>query len=189
MSSGSRASFASRLLTQPGVWLGAVACAALAALALRPELGGGVRVPLVAAIAAIGLAALATAIGRASPRGRAEPANRTLVAAFEGDGRARIIIDSEGRAVLRNAPADALFGPTEDVTAPLIERVAADERAAEEIGRLATAARQGGAYRTEVWLPHAGGGGGGDWMNLSVQPLPGGGIQWIGEDVSARRAI
>ena len=187
MSSGSRASFASRLAAQPTVWLGALACAALAILALRPELGGVGRVPAIAIIAAVGLAALATAIGRAGGRGRSDPSNQALVAAIEIDERARLVVDGDGRPIIRNKAADGLFGPAEDITAPLIDRVAADERAAEEIGRLATAARQGGAYRTEVWLPRAGGGG--DWVNLSVQPLPGGGVQWIGEDVSARRAI
>jgi len=186
MSSGSRANFANRILAQPTAWLGALACALLALLALRPELGGAAREPAIAVIAAIGLASLAAAIGRAGARGRNEPTNETLVAAIEADDRARLILDGEGREVLRNEPAESLFGPAEDVAAPLLARVAADERAAEEIGRLTTSARQGGAYRTEVWLPR---GTGGEWMNLSVQPLSGGGTQWVGEDVSARRAI
>jgi two-component system cell cycle sensor histidine kinase/response regulator CckA len=167
-------------------WLGAAASSALAILALRPEMGGAAREPVVAVIAAVGLAALAAVIGRAGGRGRAEPRNQTLAAAIEADERARLILDAEGRVALRNARADDLFGPAEDPAAPLIARVGADERAAEEIGRLVTAARQGGTYRTEVWLPRIGGG---EWMNLSVHPLPGGGMQWTGEDVSAIRAI
>ncbi len=148
-------------------WLGAAASSALAILALRPEMGGAAREPVVALIAAVGLAALAAVIGRAGGRGRAEPRNQTLAAAIEADERARLILDAEGRVALRNARADDLFGPAEDPAAPLIARVGADERAAEEIGRLVTAARQGGTYRTEVWLPRIGGG---EWMVLTGPP-------------------
>ncbi len=186
MSSSSRGNFVNRLLAQPLAWLGALACAVLAILALRPELGGSAREPLVAVVAAIGLAAIVAVIGRIEGKGRGEARALALAEVVESDERARLVLDGDGRELARNARAELLFGPADDPAAPLIERVGADERATEEIGRLVTAARQGGAYRTEVWLPK---GRGGDWLALSVKPLGGGAAQWLAEDVSARRAI
>ena len=167
-------------------WLGAVACAGLALLALRPELGGEAREPVVAVIAAIGMAACIALIGRVGGRARGETRNLALADLVEADDRAHLVIDAEGREILRNAKAETLFGLSEDPIAAMAARTGADERASEELGRLATAARQGGAYRTEIWLPRDGGG---DWLALAVQPLSGGAVQWIAEDVSARRAI
>ncbi len=186
MSSGSRGNFASRLLAQPSAWLGALACLALALLALRPELGGGARELVVALVAAIGLLACFTVIGWSGSRGRGEGTGQALADIVENDDRARLVIDADGREIVRNGKAETVFGPAGDPAAPLLARIGGEERAIEEIGRLSTAARQGGAYRTEVWLPREGGG---DWMALTVQPLGGGLVQWIGEDVSARRAI
>ena len=186
MSSGSRANFANRLLAQPLAWLGALACTALALLALRPELGGEARELVVALVAAVGLLACVTLIGRLGGRGRNEGTPQVLADIIDNDDRARLVIDAEGREIVRNARAESVFGGTSDPAAPLVARVGADERATEEVGRLSMAARQGGAYRTEVWLPREGGG---DWMALTVQPLGGGVVQWIAEDVSARRAI
>ncbi len=167
-------------------WLGAVVCAGLALLALRPELGGTAREPLIAVIAAIGLAACVTLTSRVSGRIRGDTQAQALADLVEGDDRARLVVDGEGREILRNAKAETMFGPPEDPAGPMAARIGADERAAEELGRLATAARQGGAYRTEVWLPRDGGG---DWLAVAVQPLGNSLVQWIAEDVSARRAI
>jgi two-component system cell cycle sensor histidine kinase/response regulator CckA len=167
-------------------WLGALACVGLGLLALRPELGGEAREPVVAVIAAIGLAACVTLIGRVGGRARGEARTQALADLIDADDRARLVLDAEGREILRNTKAEAVFGPAEDPAAPLVARIRGDERAAEELGRLATAARQGGAYRTEVWLPRDSGG---DWLALEVQALSGGAVQWMAEDVSARRAI
>src|SRR5579871_3523290 len=144
MSSSSRESFASRLLGQPLAWLGAVACAALALFAMRPELGGSAREIAIAVIAAVGVAALVAVIGRGGGRNRGEARAQILTAAIEADDQARLVIDGDGREIMRNGAAETLFGSADDPAAPLIARVGSDERAAEEIGRLTVAARQGG---------------------------------------------
>ncbi len=167
-------------------WLGALACAGLALLALRPELGGAAREPVVAVIAAIGLAACVTLIGRVSGRARNDTRGQVLADIIDSDDRARLVIDGEGRELVRNALAEKMFGPADDPAGPMAARIGADERSGEELGRLSMAARQGGSYRTEVWLPRDGGG---DWLAVAVHHLGDGVVQWIAEDVSARRAI
>ncbi len=170
----------------PLAWVAVLAVCLLAVLALFPTAGPWPPAAPLAA-AALALGAIFGILGKL--RGRIRDAGRTqrLVAAMGADRRARLVYDREGRVLLRNAMADALFGPDDDPCAPLAARARGDERAEEELERLKAAARHGSWHAAEISLP--GPEGMREWLAVAVHPLSGGGVLWSAEDVSARRAI
>ncbi|MTJ82634.1 MAG: PAS domain-containing protein [Telmatospirillum sp.] len=186
MSCVSKASSAAEALRNPLAWVALAAVGLLAVLALSPLAGDRHWVAILATFA-LAAAALAGLLGKLGDRGQLLHRIQRLEAALGGDRRARLVLDEGGGEVLRNAAAEWLFGPPEDPAASLAAKIMGDIRAEEELQRLTGAARHGGTYATEISLP--GPGGGRDWLALSVHTLPGGGVLWTAEDVSARRAI
>ena len=185
MSCVSRASSVAEALRNPWGWLAVAAVLLLAGLALQPLSGSGHWVAtLGAAVAAVG--AVVGLLLRLGDRGRLLIRIERLEAALDGDGRARLLFDGD-REILRNSLAAELFGSPDDPTARLAARISGDERAQEDLARLSSAARRGGAHTAEISLPSSVGGR--DWLALAVHPLPLGGVLWSAEDVSARRAI
>ncbi|MDR3438512.1 PAS domain-containing protein [Telmatospirillum sp.] len=187
MSCVSKASSAAEALrTTPLTWLVLGAVCLLVGLALSP-LDGQWQWTAVFIVTVVALAAIAGLLSKLGDRARRSVRTGRLEAALGGDHRARLVFDADGQEILRNAMAEQTFGPPEAPCAPLLLRVSGDERAEEELQRLAAAARHGGSHSAEISLPGAQGGR--DWLALAVYPLGGGGILWTAEDVSARRAI
>ena len=110
-----------------------------------------------------------------------------LVAALEPERRAVLLVEG-GAELFRNALAKRLLGGVADPLGPLKLRAADDDRALAELERLDAAAAVGAARRTEIGLAVTGGGR--EWFAVEVRPAgPKGGVVWLAEDVSARRAI
>jgi two-component system cell cycle sensor histidine kinase/response regulator CckA len=166
--------------------LAVLAIGTLAAMAISPI--GADWAPFgvgLAAIVAVGL--IFTFSAKLADRAHLLDQSAQMAAALGGDRRARLVFDRNGHEIFRNSFAETLFGPSADPCALLRERVTGDERAEEELQRLAAAARHGTPHSAEISV--SGPEGGRDWLALAVFPLPDGGALWVAEDVSARRAI
>ncbi|HIJ62124.1 MAG TPA: PAS domain-containing protein [Rhodospirillaceae bacterium] len=186
MSFGSKAKSVIEALRAPSAWLAVLAIALLALLAADPGLFGGQSL-IPAAVAAIGFAAVAGLVGGLARLAGQIERGRRLEAALAADRRGRLVVDGSGRELFRNGLAAELLGVVDDPFLPLARRSERDERAVEELARLRAAAFQGTSHHAELSLPLPDGAR--EWLALAVHPLPGGGVLWTVEDVSARRAI
>lgn len=182
----SKASWFAEAARRPSVWLASVAIALLLGLVLRPTLlpGGIVTALILAASGLAGVGSLSYAL--AQRRHQLQRGDR-LEAALLVDRRGRLVVDGQGRELLRSGLASELFGPPHDPCFYLAGRAQGDERALEEFARLRAAAAQGGTHSAEVTL--TGVDGAREWFALSAFSLAGGGVLWTVEDVSSRRAI
>ncbi|CCG39654.1 hybrid sensor histidine kinase/response regulator [Magnetospirillum molischianum] len=111
-----------------------------------------------------------------------------LAAALEEDGRAVLVVGADGKELFRNRAGHRLLGGAADPLATLKRRAGGDERASAGLERLEVAARLGAPRRAEIGLPQPMGRR--EWLALEVRPGDSpGGLIWIAEDVSGRRAI
>ena len=185
MSCVSKASSVVKALRDPLALLAALAPLVLTMLGMGVFGPSGIVAPLL--IGLVGMGATGRLLWRLAQTNRARARTAQLIDALESDSRARVIFDAEGQLLLRNRRAEELLGPADDPCAPFRALAPDDDRLQEDLTRLASAAFHYGAHRAELSLP--GPDGGRDWLAVSVTPLPGGGILWSAEDISARRAI
>lgn len=116
-----------------------------------------------------------------------------LEAAFESDGKARLVVAADDSEIFRNQAARFLLGAAEAPLGLLLAQAAGDERMVDELARLKAAAETATPRRAEISVSDPNGGR--LWLAVSVQPLkPGakgfaGAVLWCAEDVTARRAL
>jgi two-component system cell cycle sensor histidine kinase/response regulator CckA len=187
---GATSSRTGTLAGDPLTWLAIVQAALLAALigviVERPDFAA----PAQAASAVLALTFTATLLGMAKgigARRRQRALLATLAKAMGADGQARLLIAADGEAIFRNEAGARMFALAADPCQHFRGRCEGDERTLDELARLATAARHGGVYRTE--LAFAAPDAGVEWVALSVHPVEGGGTLWVAEDITARRSI
>ncbi|MCA1909577.1 MAG: PAS domain-containing protein, partial [Magnetospirillum sp.] len=110
-----------------------------------------------------------------------------LAAALDSPGRACLVVTGQGGELYRNSLGRRLLGPACSPLAPLSERTQGDDRALDDLDRLAAAALVGAARKAELSLVAASGGR--EWFAIEVRPAGPSAVAWFVEDVSAQRAI
>ncbi|MBI2241811.1 MAG: PAS domain-containing protein [Magnetospirillum gryphiswaldense] len=110
-----------------------------------------------------------------------------LASALDSETRACLVVTGQGEELFRNALARRLLGPPDSPLAPLVDRAQGDDRALDDLDRLAAAALVGAARKAEISLIATTGGR--EWFAVEVRPAGPSAVAWFAEDVSARRAI
>ncbi len=164
----------------------ALGAAVVAVTGLAAANGGAIAIPATIA-GAVALASGGILARRWEHARHAASQNALLAGALESESRACLITDGNGREILRNQAGRRLLGPAQSPLAAFAKRAQGDERAQEEIQRLAAAAAAAAPRRAEITLPLAGGGR--EWFAIEVRPSGPGAMCWTVEDITARRAI
>ena len=169
----------------PLPWTLGAAVTALAGLAIINGRGG--LATAVTATAAVALSSAFALVRRGAVQAQAAAQAGTLATALDSEMRACLVIGDDGREIYRNPLARRLLGPDSDPLAPLRDRAVGDDRAQDDLDRLAAAAMVGAPRKAEVSLvtPQ----GGREWFALEVRPAGRRAVAWMAEDISARRAI
>ena len=107
---------------------------------------------------------------------------------LEATSRAYLLVDEQGQEIIRNEAAKVFFGASDNILGPITARSADNERVSWDLNRLQEASARRISHHCETPLITTGGAFQ-EWVSISVMPLSLGGTMWLGEDISARRAI
>ncbi|OJX68058.1 PAS domain-containing sensor histidine kinase [Magnetospirillum sp. 64-120] len=173
-----------RITLSPLPWTLGAAVTALAGMAIAE---GGSLAPAMAAAAAVALISGIVLAGRWRRDRVAAHHAAALALALDSETRACLVVTGQGEELFRNALARRLLGPPDSPLAPLVDRAQGDDRALDDLDRLAAAALVGAARKAEISLIATTGGR--EWFAVEVRPAGPSAVAWFAEDVSARRAI
>lgn len=173
-----------RITLSPLPWTLGAAVTALAGMAIAE---GGSLAPAMAAAAAVALISGIVLAGRWRRDRVAAHHAAALALALDSETRACLVVTGQGEELFRNALARRLLGSPDSPLAPLVDRAQGDDRALDDLDRLAAAALVGAARKAEISLIATTGGR--EWFAVEVRPAGPSAVAWFAEDVSARRAI